>query len=241
MDGKKYIHSKKIHNIKGAKIIVPEIIKIARPKSVLDIGCGIGTWLYIFSQNGIKDLMGIDGDYVDRDLLFNYISPEQFKAVDLEMPFDLGKKFDLAISLEVAEHLSESASDNFVKSICSQSDVVIFSAAIPGQGGQNHINEQWPIYWAEKFKNHNYVFLDIIRPLIWENNAVDYWYRQNIFVAAKKSHPLAMDHKESCLSLVHPILYEKIADDYKKKIKYLENQLKVHPFKRWLKSILMKK
>jgi SAM-dependent methyltransferase len=233
----KYIHQEWVHNTRSSEIIVPYIIDMIEVSSVLDVGCGLGTWLNAFLKNDVVNLFGIDGEYVDKTLLQKYISVDQFKAVDLEKRFDLGRKFDLAISLEVGEHLEETASCDFVESLCRHSDIILFSAAIPGQGGQNHINEQWPDYWAKKFAKHNFVFLDIIRPLIWDNKDIDFWYRQNIFLVVKNSHPLAQKYPESYTSLVHPVLFERIQANYLKRIKHLESQLKVHPLKRWLKNL----
>lgn len=237
MNQKKYIHLENVHNLKSASIIVPEILKILSIQSVLDVGCGIGTWLHVFKKNGINDIKGIDGHYVDKKLLYKYLSPENFEAINLEKPFNLKKKYDLVISLEVAEHLEEFSADSFVESICLHSDTIIFSAAIPGQGGQNHLNEQWPNYWAKKFSKHSYVFLDLIRPLIWDNPWVDYWYKQNIFLVVKTDNELAKNYLSSSLGLVHPELLKQKEETYQKRISNLERSLAVHPLKRWVKSI----
>ena len=213
----KYHHLEAFHNTKTPEIIVPYIIDLIHPASILDVGCGIGTWLQVFVKNGVKDVLGIDGDYVDRDLLHKYISPDEFRAIDLEGPFDLGRKFDLAITLEVAEHLKESSADVFVKSICQHADTVLFSAAIPGQKGENHVNENWPSYWVEKFKNNGYLVYDPIRPLFWTNADIDPWYRQNMLMFSK----LALD-------IPKPLILDIVNPDYWKyrnqRISILENQ-----------------
>jgi len=113
----------------------------------------------------------------------------------------LNRKYDLAISLEVAEHLPEQFADLFVKTLILHSDIILFSAAIPGQGGQNHLNEQWPDYWIEKFSKHGYFFHDLIRPLIWNNKKVDYWYKQNTFLVTKKCSLKKIEH------YIHPDLF----------------------------------
>ena len=198
-----YIHKEEIHNEQSATQVVPLIMKLTRPSSVLDVGCGIGTWLKVFSDNGINDLMGIDGDYVDRDLLFKYIEAKNFLPKNLSKPFDLGRKFDLAISLEVAEHLPESSADSFVASLAAHSDTIIFSSAIPGQDGQNHLNEQWPVYWQKKFSELGYQFYDVIRPWIWYNEKVQWWYRQNMFLATKKEFDLTLFEKIPAIGATH--------------------------------------
>jgi SAM-dependent methyltransferase len=180
-----YTHTEAIHNTKAAEIVVPVVLKYISPQSVLDVGCGLGTWLKVFKENhGISDVLGIDGSYLDKSKLA--IAATDFKEVDLRESFDLGQKFDLVLSLEVAEHLPEASADEFIASLCRHSDTVLFSAAIPGQGGQNHINEQWPEYWQAKFNMHGFDRYDLIRPFIWNDNRVDVWYRQNIYVFSSK-------------------------------------------------------
>lgn len=210
MSKSKYVHTEIMHNLTSPEIIVPLVMELIKPNSVLDVGCGIGTWLHTFQKNGVHDIFGIDGDYVDKNLLSKYINLNNFKSLDLEKPFDLDRKFDLLINLEVAEHLKESSAKTFVESLCRHTDVILFSAAIPEQGGQNHINEQWPSYWQELFGQLDYVFLDIMRPLIWENHSVEFWYKQNMFLVVKSTHPLAQQHTPSATALVHPDLFHAV-------------------------------
>ncbi|UJP64173.1 methyltransferase domain-containing protein [Mongoliitalea daihaiensis] len=215
----KYIHQETVHNTIAAEIIVPKIMNLLKPKSVLDVGCGIGTWLNVFSKQGVKEFLGLDGDYVDKELLYKYINPSQFKSIDLEKPFNLKKEFDLVISLEVAEHLKESSADIFIESISKHSNNIIFSAAIPWQGGQNHLNEQWPNYWEAKFKKFGFKIFDLIRPEIWNNEKIEFWYKQNIFLFSKNNFS---EVSNPCLPLIHPDLY-KIKNN---EIEKLKNELK---------------
>ena len=232
-----YSHSEDIHNLKSAKIIWPLIFQIYKPSSILDIGCGIGTWLKAAKDLGIYDIFGIDSNLVNQGLLSKYIDDNEFLGHDLKLPFRLNRKFDLVVCLEVAEHLPVSSADILIQTLVSHSNVILFSAAIPGQGGQNHINEQWPEYWANFFLNHNYVFLDIVRPLIWENSSIDFWYRQNLFLVVNADHSLAKLHSSSYQRLVHPELLQSILIQNEKKIKSLNQQLNIHPLKRWIKSL----
>jgi SAM-dependent methyltransferase len=148
--------------------------------SVVDIGCGDGSWLFVFRKLGVEDILGLDGEYVDRNVL--QIPQDRFQAVDLTKPFGLKRVFDLAISLEVAEHLPAESASSFVASLCGLAPAVLFSAAIPFQGGNHHINEQWPDKWAALFRQHGYFLVDCIRKRIWQNEAVEFWYAQSAFI-----------------------------------------------------------
>lgn len=202
-----YIHTEKIHNTKSAEVVVPILIDLFHPKSVLDVGCGTGTWLKVFRDYGIEEIYGLDGDYVDLRSLF--VAPQFFKALDLRNEFQLNKAFDITICLEVAEHLPESSAGNLVRSLVNHSDIIIFSAAIPGQGGQNHLNEQWPRYWQSLFKKYSYSFLDLIRPLIWDSSDVFWWYRQNLYVVVKDSIKCRFINEIPLLSVKHHLPLEK--------------------------------
>jgi SAM-dependent methyltransferase len=218
----RYVHEEIVHNFTAANEVVPFILQLLSPKSIVDVGCGIGTWLKVFENNGISDILGIDGCYVDKNLL--KIDKAKFVDFDLEKLFISDKKFDLAISLEVAEHLSIDSADIFVKTITNLSDTVIFSAAIPYQGGQNHINEQEPKYWIEKFEKEGYKLFDVLRPIFWDNSNVDSWYKQNMLLFTRNMDLKAkLDSLESFAGkhLVHPVL-SKGKDD---SIIYYKNQL----------------
>jgi len=192
-----YIHEDAVHNMKAPRAVVPIVMDLCRPKSVLDVGCGTGTWLKAFVENGVTDYYGVDGSDVALSKL--HILPEKFLKIDLSRPFDLRRKFDLAVCLEVAEHLPENAADGLVASLVNHADTILFSAAIPGQGGQRHLNEQWPEYWEEKFSRRGYYFHDIIRQQIWNNESVDWWYKQNMFIANRTAR-----QKHEMISVVHP-------------------------------------
>ena len=147
--------------------------------SVVDFGCGTGTWLKVCQKIGCEDILGLD-DYAEEILL--EIPKENFLRKNIGEPVELQKKYDLAISLEAAEHIDEDFSENIVKNLVFASDVILFSAALPGQGGTHHVNEQPPNFWAEKFNKHKFAQYDFLRSLIWEENKVAWWYKQNIFL-----------------------------------------------------------
>jgi hypothetical protein len=166
----------------SAQVIVPMVLDLVRPQSVIDVGCGLGQWARAFRDHGVPVVRGYDGAYVDRRAL--HIELDQFTAVDLTRPLVLDRRYDLAICLEVAEHLPTWRSAGLVRDLTAAAPVVLFSAAIPGQGGTNHVNEQWPPYWRGLFAKQGYVRLDPFRPRIWRNPVVAPWYRQNLYLFA---------------------------------------------------------
>jgi SAM-dependent methyltransferase len=170
-------------SISSAQEILPLVKRYINPASVVDVGCGTGTWLKVWRDLGIENLLGIDGDYVSRDQLL--IPQDRFLPMNLATPAPLDQQFDLVESLEVAEHLPPSAAEAFISFLCSLGPVVLFSAAIPYQGGTNHVNEQWPAYWADYFSRHGYLPFDVIRDPVWDNRKVDWWYAQNTLLFVK--------------------------------------------------------
>lgn len=170
---------------RSAELVVPLVLQIVPASSVVDIGCGDGSWLEVFRKHGVKKILGVDGEYVNRELL--QIPPACFQAVDLTKPFGFGTVFDLAISLEVAEHLPAECASVFVECLTKLAPVVLFSAAIPFQGGDHHVNEQWPDKWAGLFREQGYFTVDSIRKQIWTNASVEWWYAQNTLLFARAS------------------------------------------------------
>lgn len=169
---------------RSAERVLPFLDRWVRPKSVVDVGCGVGTWLSVWRELGVSSVVGVDGDYVDRSLLM--IEKGSFIAHDLSRPIpDLGG-FDLVMSLEVAEHLPAESAAQFVAGLTSLGPVVMFSAAIPSQGGTNHVNEQWPEYWARLFANYGYDVMDCLRREIWNDEGVEWWYAQNTFLYVRR-------------------------------------------------------
>lgn len=167
-------------SLRSARVVAPIVCELVRPSSVVDVGCGCGTWLAALRECGISRVLGLDGDYVRRSSLL--VPQDCFRAANLEEPISLGETFDLALCLEVGEHLPESSAPVLVASLVKLSPVILFSAAIPLQRGTNHVNEQWPQYWVELFARFGYKRIDAIRPQIWTDARVEWWYRQNIFL-----------------------------------------------------------
>lgn len=186
----------------SAGAVVPLVNKLVSPASVLDVGCGTGTWLAEWVTLGVTDVVGLDGEYIDKALL--QIDPAKFVPTDLRNRFSLGRKFDLVQCLETAEHIDEAYADVLIESITSHGDTVLFSAGIPGQGGLDHVNEQWPSYWAEKFAQAGFKLFDVMRPLIWSDSRVQVWYRQSMLIFSRAR---AFDVAEPCIDFVHPELW----------------------------------
>jgi SAM-dependent methyltransferase len=211
-----FFNSQQVDSLASARGVLPTILDAIGPSSLLDVGCGVGTWLKAASELGVRDLLGIDGDYVDRSML--HISKDRFRPFDLSKPFDLGRRFDLAMSLEVAEHLPSASAEGFVQSLVNAAPAVLMSAATPGQGGLDHVNERWQDYWAGLFQAKGYDVFDIVRPAMWNRSDVQWFYAQNVLLYVEKSrvaHFPKLDRKgpESSampLRVVHPKLYAQL-------------------------------
>ena len=190
------------------------LVKLVQSKSVIDIGCGTGGWLSEFQQSGIPDVTGVDGDYVDRRHL--RIPLERFIVADLRGPLHLQRRFDLVVCLEVAEHLPARSADDFVRMLTGLGPVILFSAAIPFQGGVGHLNEQWPEYWLERFKARDFSVVDCLRRKIWSNPTVQPYIAQNALLYVANDYLANSDglRKELAaaegfpLRIVHPGVYQ---------------------------------
>jgi SAM-dependent methyltransferase len=169
----------------SAQVIVPLIANLLDISSVLDVGCGRGVWLREWHNLGVNDIVGVDGAYVDDSQLA--ILPEQFVKCDLSQPFNLQRQFDVVQSLEVGEHITESHADSFVTNLASHGDIILFSAAIPGQGGEFHVNEQPYAYWRDKFAAKGFRTFDWLRPRIYHLNTVEPWYRYNVLLFVRNA------------------------------------------------------
>lgn len=204
--GKSYFTSRRNLSLTSAEKTLHHLKKFYDFSSVVDFGCGTGTWLKVCQEIGCKDILGLD-DYAEETLL--EIPREKFLRKNIGEPVELPKKYDLAISLEAAEHLGVDFSGNIVKNLVRASDVILFSAALPGQGGTHHVNEQPPIFWATKFNKHNFAQYDFLRSLIWEEDEVAWWYKQNIFLyinenSQKNIDVSALGYDLSFKHIVHP-------------------------------------
>ncbi len=211
----KYHYEETVHNLVAPQKIVPVVLNLFKPLSVIDVGCGTGTFLKVFKDLGVTEVLGLDGHWVDRSKLLNHIREEEFAEVDLEnLSFEnFNTTYDLAVCLEVAEHLNPDAADLLVSNLVRFSRRILFSAAVPFQGGINHVNEQWPSYWEAKFMKHGFHFYDVIRPSIWNDPDIPYWYKQNIFFVCQQDPAPSLTPlpQSEMHHIVHPDLYTILA------------------------------
>ena len=164
--------------LSSAAVIVPLLREIVNIDSVVDLGCGRGAWLKTFAEQGARTIVGYDGDYVDPSTLL--IPRNCFHAADLAGDFQIPGTYSLAMSLEVGEHLPPAHARRLVKALCDAAPCVLFSAAVPEQGGTEHVNEQWPAYWRELFRERGFQLTDPIRPAVRDDQRIRWWYRQNV-------------------------------------------------------------
>jgi SAM-dependent methyltransferase len=197
---------------RSAEIVLPLVLELVAPRRIVDLGCGTGSWLAVARELGVEDVLGVDGDYIQQSAF--EIPADRFRAHDLREPLDLGQHFDLALSTEVGEHLREEDSDTFMDSLVRVAPVILFSAAVPFQGGTRHLNEQWQDWWAERFRARGFTAVDCVRPRIWSDPRVKYFYAQNMLLYVREDvlteHPaLARAAGETSfpLRVVHPTLY----------------------------------
>jgi SAM-dependent methyltransferase len=209
----RYFDSIRQESRRSADVIAPLVAKLTHPRSVVDVGCGTGAWAAAFKRLGVADVLGIDGDYCDRQSL--EISPNEFFAADVSQPLALTRTFDLAVCLEVGEHLDAQFADQLVANLVSLAPIVLFSAAVPEQGGQHHVNEQWPAYWIDRFASHGYDVLDPFRAALWENTNIAWWYAQNLLMFVSPEATLndecGVQPTFAGLPVVHPQLVSQLS------------------------------
>ena len=215
----------------SAKIYLDILYGVLDPESVADFGCGRGAWLKAFKERGAKSVVGFDGPWNSHDKMLD--SAIEFHTVDLNKAIELkaNKSFDLSMSLEVAEHLQVESSKTFIESLTRASDVVMFGSAYTDQGGTNHINEQPHSYWAEIFRQYNYVVFDLFRPKLWGDKRIEFWYQQNTFLYvlkdSKKYDTIIEKGYKTLdnllfLDCIHPQLYKRYIERPKSKVQLLK-------------------
>lgn len=224
---RQYYESISEGSLRSAHELIPIFNKFFQPRSVIDVGCGTGNWLHVWEKCGVTNILGLDGDYIRKESLL--IKPEQFQVANLETALPINKQFDLVMSLEVAEHIRPENASVFIHSLCLLGDIILFSAAIPGQGGHNHVNEQYPDYWIALFEKENFSAYDFIRHQIWNNKNIDTCYRQNLLLFLKddkkNNYPGIQAFEGPVLALVHPEHF----DQKERKLKSINKVLRT-PF-----------
>jgi hypothetical protein len=195
-----YTHAANQHSIQAARAVLPVLLSKTPAKSLLDVGCGAGTWSRVALDLGIREVVGLDGVPIPAEELL--IPKDCFRRQDLTTAWDLGRQFDLALCLEVAEHLDSQFAKLLIQSFAVHSKVIAFSAAAPGQVGQDHVNCRWPAYWQELFNAEGFTCDDSVRWEIWNEGAPEPWYRQNLFVAVHD--PQRAGSEPRLQPVVHP-------------------------------------
>ncbi|MCC6796123.1 MAG: class I SAM-dependent methyltransferase [Candidatus Hydrogenedentes bacterium] len=202
-------------SLRSAREIVPLVRRFVRTDRVVDIACGTGEWLKVFRDHGSSGVLGVDADWVLRNKLV--IEREEFIVADITRTFAVPGKFDLALMLEAIQHVPAGRARETVRTLTDLAPAVLLSAPIPYQGGSgDDVHEQWPEYWAKLFSEVNYVCIDAIRPQIWMNERVEWWYSQNMILYVRKDQ---LDLNSALRAayestpnppqrLVHPKLYE---------------------------------
>lgn len=225
-----YLYQYQEKSYESAQEVASWLYPIIKPDSIIDIGCGLGTWLKAFQEQGSNTILGIDQFTLPANAL---ISSKNYQKHDLNTPLQVDELYDFAICLEVAEHLSPHSASTLVKSLTLSSNIVLFSAAIPYQPGDGHIHLQLLSYWAKLFEEQDFKPLDVLRMPLWNNEKIDYYYKQNMILFVNKnieSQVRALflnqtEHISLAKDLVHPFLLLKKMDEYQKKITYLEKEL----------------
>ena len=229
-----------VGSLASARIVLQELFSAATIGSVVDVGCGVAPWLRAAIDLGAQHAVGLDGSYVDRTRLM--VEPARFHPCDLEAD-DIrqavqGMPFDLAMCLEVAEHLPAARAPSFIAELCGLGDLVLFSAAVPNQGGTNHVNEQWPGYWAALFADQGFACFDVLRPRVWDRDGCEWWYVQNTLLFARHgtdAFNTAQRLGPPCTApaaLVHPRMLAHIIGYTGAHIGALEQVVRNQPFER---------
>jgi len=204
-----YDHHLNYHSVTGAAAALPYLFEHRMPESLLDVGCGAGTWLRAALDLGVKEVAGIEGVPIPKEELL--IPAGCIQVQDLSRPWNLGRRFDLVLCLEVAEHLEEKFAPLLIRSLTEHTDWILFSAAVPLQSGQNHVNCQWPEFWQQLFNQNGFVCEDTLREVIWNDERIEPWYRQNLFTARRDATSTGTEPR--IRGMIHPAILATIVKE----------------------------
>lgn len=203
----------------SAREVMAHLASVFDLRSSVEVGCGNAHWTQAGLDNGVTEYKIADGPWNDRkDML---VDVAHFQEIDLTRAVTFDRRYDVAICLEVAEHVAAPHADNIVDTLVAAADIVLFGAAIPYQGGFGHINERWPSYWRDKFAARGFTGYDLVRPRFWHDPRLHYWYRQNAFVYVANGNADATARAEAAerelyrtkpfFDAVHPEKFEEVA------------------------------
>jgi SAM-dependent methyltransferase len=209
----RFFEAQRDESSSSAAVVVPFVHEMLSPDSVLDVGCGVGTWLEAWMRLGVTDLIGVDGPHIPRERLLMPV--DDYVAFDLTQRLELGRRFDLVSCLEVAEHLDAAHAGTLVETLTRHGDVVLFSAAVPGQPGTHHVNSAWPSYWVGQFGERGFEVIDVLRAALWQDERIGWCYRQNLLLFVTPSAREALADREQGassmpLDVAHPGLVREL-------------------------------
>lgn len=170
--------------VRSSGTIAHSIVTEFQAKRVIDVGCGTGALLEALRSRGCE-VCGLEYSAV----ALEYCRSRQLDVEKFDLEHDSvdGRgPFDVAVSMEVAEHLPQSVADRYVSLLTRLSRVIVFTAATPGQGGADHVNEQPPEYWIGKFRQQGFEYAEALTHRWragWKAAGdVEAWYHQNLLV-----------------------------------------------------------
>jgi len=216
-----YLHAANAHTCEGARAGYRYIKALAQEPitSLIDVGCGTGTWLRAALDAGVTEVLGVDGVMAPASELA--VPTAYIQSTDLTAPLNLGRRFSIALCLEVAEHLEAAHGPRLVQSLTNHADTVVFSAACPNQPGQHHVNCQWPEYWQQIFNAQGYTCDDSIRWAMWTESKIEPWYRQNIFIARRAFDKAGKEPR--LRAVLHPEMISLLNSQRKQQLRQIEN------------------
>lgn len=193
MEQKTFLFENTSSTYYSAKIILECIWEyLGNPKSVLDLGCGAGGFIKAFEDKGVTDYHLFDHPSLNLDMLL-IERKDRFVPVDLDRIAPTPIKVDVAICTEVLEHLAPTRSEEIVRFLAESAEIIVFSAAVPRQGGLGHINEQWHNHWHTVFSKYGFTYFDGFKPFLISDERVHYWLIQNLFIYVRKDKASRMD------------------------------------------------
>jgi SAM-dependent methyltransferase len=170
----------------SATIMARTIVDSFHPLTVVDVGCGTGHLLVSLRALGVR---GIGLERSPTALLACRHRGLDVRKFDLESAENFSEHADIVVSTEVAEHLPAQFADHFIDLLANIARVVILTAATPGQGGTDHVNEQPNGYWIEKFRQRAFRFEERLTHRWrneWVEKQVTTWYWANLMVFSRE-------------------------------------------------------